>query len=117
VKSLLFAKMNLKPDEFGLYQKLFDIVNPQLAQPDLLIFLNAPVDKLQQNIRRRNRSYEQQIPDSYLQKVHDMYMQYLRQHPVRTLMVDTTEMDFLHRPDDFAVLLKALEKDYPQGIS
>jgi deoxyadenosine/deoxycytidine kinase len=117
VKSLLFAKMNLKEDEFGLYQKLFDIINPQLAQPDLLIFLNAPVPKLQQNIRKRNRSYEQQIPDSYLQNVHNMYMQYIRQHPMRTLMVDTTKMDFLHRPDDFAVLLQALEKDYPPGVS
>ncbi|MBO9153725.1 deoxynucleoside kinase [Chitinophaga sp. GCM10012297] len=117
VKSLLFAKMNLKEDEFGLYQKLFDIINPQLAQPDLLIFLNAPVPKLQQNISRRNRSYEQQIPDSYLQNVHGMYMQYIRQHPMRTLMVDTTKMDFLHRPEDFATLLEALEKDHPPGIS
>lgn len=117
VKSLLFAKMNLKEDEYGLYQKLFDIINPQLAQPDLLIFLNAPVPRLQQNIRRRNRAYEQQIPDSYLQNVHNMYMQYIRQHPMRTLMVDTTQVDFLHRPEDFAALLKALEKDYPPGIS
>ncbi|RPD38295.1 deoxynucleoside kinase [Chitinophaga barathri] len=117
VKSLLFAKMNLKADEFGLYQKLFDIINPQLAQPDLLIFLNAPVPKLQQNIRKRNRPYEQQIQDSYLQNVHNMYMQYIRQHPMRTLMVDTTRMDFLHRPEDFTALLNALEKDYPPGIS
>lgn len=117
IKSLLFAKMNLKEDEFSLYQKLFDIINPQLTQPDLLIYLHAPVDKLQQNIKKRNRSYEQQIPDSYLANVQDMYSQFIRQHPVRTLLVDTTKMDFLHRPEDFQALLTALEKDYPVGIT
>ncbi|MGX5816966.1 deoxynucleoside kinase [Chitinophaga lutea] len=117
VKSLLFAKMNLQEAEFSLYQKLFDIINPQLPQPDLLIYLNAPVEHLQRNIRRRNRSYEQQIADSYLQKVHEMYMQFLRQYPMRTLMIDATTTDFLRKPEDFAALLKALDKDYPPGIS
>lgn len=117
IKSLLFAKMNLKEDEFSLYQKLFDIINPQLAQPDLLIYLHAPVSKLQQNIKKRNRSYEQQIPDSYLANVQDMYSQFIRQHPVRTLLIDTTKMDFLHRSEDFQTLLNALETDYPPGIT
>ena len=117
IKSLLFAKMNLKEDEFSLYQKLFDIINPQLAQPDLLIYLHAPVGKLQQNIKKRNRSYEQQIPDSYLANVQDMYSQFIRQHPVRTLLIDTTKMDFLRSDEDFQTLLTALESDYPLGIT
>jgi deoxyadenosine/deoxycytidine kinase len=117
VKSLLFAKMNLKDDEFALYQKLFDIINPQLAQPDILIFLNAPIQRLQQNIKKRNRSYEQQIPDAYLHKVHDMYMQFIRQHPVRTLVVDTTKMDFLNSDEDFNTLLSVLERDHPIGLT
>lgn len=117
VKSLLFAKMNLKDDEFALYQKLFDIINPQLAQPDILIFLNAPVQRLQQNIHKRNRAYEQQIPDAYLHKVHDMYMQFIRQHPVRTLVIDTTKMDFLRSDEDFQTLLNALDKEHPIGLT
>jgi deoxyguanosine kinase len=116
VKSLLFAKINLPGEEYNLYQKLFDIINPQLLQPDLLIFLNAPVAQLQRNIRKRNRSYEQQIADAYLLKVHDMYMQYLRQHPVRTLVVDTTRIDFLNEPAHFRLLLDALEEDYAPGM-
>jgi deoxyadenosine/deoxycytidine kinase len=116
IKSLLFAKINLKEEEYGLYQKLFEIINPQLPQPDLLIFLNAPITKLQQNIKTRNRSYEQQIADEYLVSVHDMYMQYIRQHPIRTLMVDTTKTDFLRNPADFDSLLNALEKEYEPGI-
>ncbi|PSL23671.1 deoxynucleoside kinase [Chitinophaga ginsengisoli] len=116
IKSLLFAKINLKEEEYSLYQKLFDIINPQLVQPDLLIFLNAPVTKLQQNIRHRNRSYEQQIADEYLVSVHDMYMQYIRQHPIRTLMLDMTKVDFVKNPADFDSLLKALDKEYEPGI-
>lgn len=117
IKSLLFAKVTLKDEEYNLYQKLFDIINPQLLQPELLIFLNAPITKLQQNIKNRNRSYEQSIPDSYLGNLQDVYMQYIKQHPVRTLMVDTTKVDFLRNPEDFDRLLQALEEDYPPGIN
>jgi deoxyadenosine/deoxycytidine kinase len=116
VKSLLFAKINLSEDEYSLYQKLFEIINPQLVQPDLLIFLNAPVTQLQKNIKKRNRSYEQQIEDAYLQRVHNMYIQYLKQHSVRTLMIDTTKIDFLGEPAHFQQILKALETDYAPGI-
>jgi len=116
IKSLLFAKINLPEEEYSLYQKLFDIINPQLVQPELLIFLNAPVNKLQENIRNRARSYEQQIPDEYLLNVHDTYMQYIKQHPVRTLVVDTTKVDFLRQPKDFEQLLEALEKEYEPGM-
>ncbi|RAJ81831.1 deoxyadenosine/deoxycytidine kinase [Chitinophaga dinghuensis] len=117
IKSLLFAKINLPEEEYSLYQKLFDIINPQLVQPELLIYLNAPVTQLQQNIKKRNRSYEQSIPDAYLLNVHDMYMQYIKQHPIRTLMVDTTKMDFLRNPDDFNKLVKALDEEYEPGIN
>lgn len=50
-KCLLFAKVNLPDEEFKLYQKLFDIINPQIVQPDLLIYLHSPVSKLQENIK------------------------------------------------------------------
>lgn len=117
IKSLLFAKVTLKDEEYNLYQKLFDIINPQLLQPELLIFLNAPITRLQQNIKDRNRSYEQSIPDSYLGNLQDVYMQYIKQHPVKTLMVDVTKVDFMKNPKDFDRLLNALEEDYPPGIN
>ena len=117
IKSLLFARINLAEDEYNLYQKLFEIINPQLVQPDLLIFLSTPVSQLQQNIKKRNRSYEQQIEDEYLLKVQEMYTQYLKQHAVRTLMIDTTQIDFLANPADFQLILQALEKEYAPGLN
>src|ERR671920_444605 len=72
-KCLLFAKVNLPEEEFRLYQKLFDIIHQQLLHPDILIYLHAPVHKLQANIKRRQREYEQEIPDDYLFNIQETY--------------------------------------------
>jgi len=115
-KSLLFSKVNLPESEYQLYQKLFDILHPQLPQPDLLIYLHHPVEKLQENIRKRNRVYEQQIPDAYLQSIQEMYQQYIRQHPMRTLYLDGTQLDFLENPTQLDRLVDLLHHDYSIGI-
>src|SRR5262245_66379632 len=65
-KCLLFAKVTLPDDEFRLYQRLFDIIHQQLIQPDILVYLHAPVAKLQANVKKRNRPYEQNIADQQL---------------------------------------------------
>jgi deoxyadenosine/deoxycytidine kinase len=114
-KCLLFAKVNLSDDEFRLYQKLFDIINPQVLQPDLLIYLHAPVQKLKENIKKRNRDYEQQIPAEYLFKLQETYTQYIKQHNMRTLFVDAGNADFLGNEKHINTLLEALEKDYEPG--
>ena len=114
-KCLLFAKVTLPADEFRLYQRLFDIIHQQLIQPDLLVYLHAPISKLQQNIRLRNRSYEQNIPDSYLQNLQDTYSHYLKNQSVPTLLVDVSQADFIDNPAHFQQMLEALEKDYEPG--
>jgi len=114
-KCLLFAKVNLPDEEFRLYQKLFDIMNPQLVQPDLLIYLHAPVQRLKENIKKRNRPYEQQIPTEYLFKLQETYTQYIKQHNMRTLFVDASHADFLGNEKHIKTLLEALEKDYEPG--
>jgi deoxyadenosine/deoxycytidine kinase len=114
-KCLLFARVNLQEEEFRLYQKLFDIIHQQVIQPDLLIYLHAPVSKLQQNIKKRNRSYEQAIPDEYLFSIQQTYSTYIKQHTVPTLLIDTSNADFLNNPKHLKAVMDALEKDYPPG--
>ena len=114
-KCLLFAKVTLPDDEFRLYQRLFEIIHQQLVEPDLLIYLHAPVKKLQTNIKKRNRSYEQQIPDEYLFSIQETYTQYIRQHNIRTLFIDASNADFLSNPKHLEVIYEALEKDYEIG--
>lgn len=114
-KCLLFAKVNLEEQEFRLYQNFFDIIDAQLVKPDILIYLHAPVSKLQQNIRKRNRSYEQSIPDSYLFNIQETYTNYIRQHNIRTIFVDVSNADFLGNEQHLRVILDALERDLGEG--
>ncbi|MCR6721223.1 MAG: deoxynucleoside kinase [Chitinophagaceae bacterium] len=114
-KCLLFAKVNLPQDEFRLYQRLFDIIHQQLVKPDILIYLHAPVNRLQANIRKRNRSYEQNIPDEYLFNIQETYTHYIKQHNMKTLFVDASNADFINNPLHLKVILDALEKEYEDG--
>jgi len=114
-KCLLFAKVNLPEEEFRLYQKLFDIINPQIIQPDLLIYLHSPVSKLQENIKKRNRSFEQDIPNDYLYTLQETYTQYIKQHNIKTLFIDASNADFIGNPKHLEIVLEALDKDYENG--
>ncbi len=114
-KCLLFAKVNLPDEEFRLYHKLYDIMRPQLIQPDILIYLHVPVQKLHENIKKRNRSYEQAIPSEYLFNIQETYTHYIRQHNVKTLFIDAAHADFLDNRSHLQVILDALEKEYDDG--
>jgi deoxyguanosine kinase len=116
IKSKLFARVNLPEDEYQLYETLFDIIYPNLPQPDLVIYLHAPLDKLKSNIKMRNRAYEQNIQDDYLVDLQNAYLQLLKSNTFKTLIVDTTQTDFLHHPSHFQQLLSYLEKDYSPGF-
>ena len=114
-KCLLFAKVNLPEEEFHLYQKLFDIIHQQLVFPDILIYLHAPVSKLQDNIKKRNREYEQQIPDNYLLQVQETYTSYIKEHNIKTIFIDAGNADFLGNPKHLQVVLDALETNFEDG--
>ncbi|BAV05809.1 Deoxyadenosine/deoxycytidine kinase [Filimonas lacunae] len=114
-KCLLFAKVNLPEEEFRLYQKLFDIIHQQLIFPDILIYLHSPVTRLQANIKKRNRGYEQHIPDEYLFNIQETYTNYIKQHKIKTIIVDASNADFLDNEQHVQVILDALERDYDEG--
>lgn len=116
-KCMLFSKVNLVDDEFDLYLRLFDIINAQIRQPDLLVYLHNPVDKLQWNILNRGRSYEQKIADEYLQSLSDAYWQYLHANThLRILIVDCTSIDFVNNSTHYQSLLSLICKEYTPGL-
>ena len=114
-KCLLFAKVNLPEEEFHLYQRLFEIIHQQLVQPDILIYLHAPVSRLQINIKKRNRSYEQSIPDEYLFNIQETYTHYIKQHNIKTVFIDASNADFPGNAQHLKVVTDALDKDLPDG--
>jgi deoxyguanosine kinase len=113
-KSLLFAHNNLNNDEYALFIKMADIMNTTLPKPDLLIYLHAPIDKLQQQIQQRGRPYELNIEDAYLEEISLAYGQYLDQEELKVLMIDTAAID-LNRADHFELLIRFLESESGSG--
>lgn len=117
-KCLLFAKVNLNEDEFQLFQRLFEIIQAQIIKPDLIVYLQNPVEKLQWNITNRGRSYEQKIPDEYLQKLHLSYMEYLQTQSthIPVLLIDCSQLDFVKNKDDYENLKAMIVKKYDVGL-
>jgi deoxyadenosine/deoxycytidine kinase len=85
------------------------------VKPDILIYLHAPVTRLQANIRKRNRPYEQNIPDEYLFSIQETYTHYIKQHHIKTLFVDASNADFIDNPLHLKTIVDALNKEYEEG--
>jgi deoxyadenosine/deoxycytidine kinase len=114
-KCLLFAKVNLPDEEYRLYQKMFDVFSQQLTSPDILIYLHAPVNTLQGNIKKRNRKFEQAIPDDYLFRIQETYTSYIKQHQIKTIYIDASNADFIYNEAHLKVITDALDKELEQG--
>jgi len=110
-KSLIFAKVTLAEDEFRLYKTLFDIIYKEMPKPDLYIYLYQNTERLLQNIKRRGRSYEQEIPAEYLDKINNGYLDYIKtQHDLNVLIIDISELDFLKNQEDYIFVLEEIQK-------
>ncbi|MFM8432043.1 MAG: deoxynucleoside kinase [Bacteroidota bacterium] len=116
-KSLVFAQVTLKEDEFQLYQRLFHIIHAQLPKPDLLVYLHKDVEQLQQNIRKRGRDYEQNIADEYLLGIERGYWDFFRQLTgQRILVIDTNGIDFVNHPADYEWVKSLIDAEYSVGL-
>lgn len=116
-KSLVFAQVTLKEDEFQLYQRLFHIIHAQLPKPDLLVYLHKDVGQLQKNIRKRGRDYEQNIADDYLLDLERGYWDFFRQLTgQRILVIDTNGIDFVNDAGDYEWIKGLIDTDYSPGM-
>jgi len=118
-KSFIFSKHNLKDDEMKLFEKLFSIINIQAPKPDLYVYLHLPVERLLENIRQRGRGYEKHIQYEYLKEVQEGYFGFFKsQQEMKFLVIDTSNLDFVHTKTDFQQLKKViLEGDYSVGLN
>jgi deoxyadenosine/deoxycytidine kinase len=110
-KSLIFAKVTLQDDEFRLYKTLFDIIYKEMPKPDLYVYLYQNTDRLLQNIKRRGRSYEQEIAGDYLDKINKGYLDYINtQANLNVLIIDVSERDFVKNQSDYVYILDEIRK-------
>ena len=116
-KSLIFSRKTLAVEEFKLYHKLFEIISLNLPKPDLLVYLYSDVNRLQLNIKKRDRYYEQDIDDEYLENIQESYFDFIRQQQqLRILVIDTNNIDFVTNEDDYKKVINVIFKEYPVGV-
>lgn len=118
LKSLIFAQANLGNDEFGLYSKLFHIINDSLPKPDLFVYLYHDIDRLQENIKKRGRDYEQRISNEYLLKIQTSYFDFIKQlTDLRILVIDVNNVDFANNKNHYNQVLEIINQPYEIGIN
>ena len=110
-KSLIFAKITLAEDEYRLYRTMFDIVYREMPKPDLYIYLYQNSERLLENIKKRGRSYEQNIPAEYLDKINSGYLDYIKsQTNLNILIIDVSDRDFVKNQEDYLYILDEIQR-------
>lgn len=117
-KCAIFAKSTLKPDEYELFSKLYSIISPILPSPDIILYLYSGTEKLQNQIKKRGRDYEQSIPNAYLEKIQKSYFKHFKQirnKPI--LVIDMEKLDFVQNQSDYQKIKQLLFKPFQKGIN
>jgi len=108
-KSLIFAKVTLRGEEYNLYKKLFHLMHKELAKPDVYLYLYQNTERLLENIKKRGREYEQSIEAGYLQKINEGYLEYIKnQKDDRIKIIDISELDFVSNRKDYLKVLQQI---------
>jgi len=116
-KSLLYARVNLDDAEYGLYQKIFNILNPKVIKSDLIIYLHSNLDRLVSNIYKRGREFELSVKKDYLKKIEDVYLREFENRKSGTILIlDVSEIDFVNSVDDFNKMFALINQLYTDGI-
>lgn len=108
-KSLIFSRVTLQEDEYRLYHRIFEIMYKEIPKPDLYIYLYQNTEQLLANIKKRGRSYEQEIPSEYLDKINKGYLEYIKQQKdLNVIVIDVSDKDFVENQEDYIVVLEIL---------
>jgi len=114
-KDRLFAELTLGPDELTLYQQVYEQIVGEALQPDLVIYLQAPVRVLQDRIARRGIGYEKAIDAQYLQRLVSAYTRFFYHYEASPLViVNAASIDFANSDEDYQLLFDKL-RDVGKG--
>jgi deoxyadenosine/deoxycytidine kinase len=81
-----------------------------MPKPDLYVYLYQNTDRLLANIKKRGRSYEQDIPTNYLEKINQGYLEYIKsQTDINALIIDISELDFVKNQEDYIYILNEIQ--------
>ena len=110
-KDRLFARLTLDDAEFGLYEQIYAKLDVQPTKPDLVVYLQAPVDVLLERIAKRGIRYEQQIERAYLERLNEAYARFFHEYEqVPLLIVNAASIDPINNQADYDELLAAIQR-------
>jgi deoxyguanosine kinase len=98
-KDSIFAVLNLDGDELATYYSVHNALAERIPDPDLTIYLQASTDIAMERIALRDREYERNMDRSYIHDLNQSYEEHYRQHPENVLTIDTSNLDFVHKPE------------------
>jgi len=111
-KDNVFAYMNLNGEELKLYEALFPLLQRDLRKPDVVIYLQASVDRLMYNIKKRNRRVEKNLSRSYIKELSEAYNNFFfKYNHSPLLIVNSTDIDFVNRENDFDELFNQIFRE------
>lgn len=109
-KDRVFAHLTLSDSELLLYEKLYDVLAPQVPKPDLVVYLQGATDVLMERVRRRDRPEERDLSFQYLEAVNQAYAHYYLQYDDTPLLViNTSDIDFVEATEDFEDLMQQID--------
>jgi len=101
VKDRLFASLNLDEKEMTLYDTVANLLEKNVINPDLVIYLQANTDTLMRNIARRGRDMEKNISEEYINALNQLYTEYFfRYQDTPLVIINTNNIDFVHNQED-----------------
>lgn len=110
-KDKIFAYINLSDAELAVYNQYYEFLRPQIAVPDLVIYLQATPEVLRRRLERKNLAREQQVSDEYLSEVVKAYDHFFFRYSQSDLLViNTSEIDFVEHSADLQELLRRLDE-------
>jgi len=110
-KDRLFARVTLDDDEYALYEQLYAKLDVHAPQPDLVVYLQAPVDVLLERIARRGVEYDQYIHRGYLERLNEAYARFFHEFEAAPLLiVNAASIDPISNQQDYDELLTAIRR-------
>lgn len=108
-KDRLFARLTLDEEELALYEQIYTRLAIDAPPPDLVVYLQAPIDVLLERIGRRGIRYEQQIDRAYLEKLQEAYARFFHGYDAAPLLiVNAAQADFVSNDRDYEQLFEQL---------
>ncbi|HEV2111775.1 MAG TPA: deoxynucleoside kinase, partial [Gammaproteobacteria bacterium] len=110
-KDPLFARLNLDDEELKLYEQVYQHLTLDAPRPDLVVYLQAPVEVLSRRINHRGIGYERLIQQDYLERVTDAYSRFFHHYDSSPLLiVNAADMNPLENEEDYALLVREIRR-------